>query len=131
MSATQTRARSDTTKPAPRAMNICASTAHAANAAGTENTDQPRLAGAASERPRTTAVTPPNSHAAAAAGPAAPAAAPAGSAAPAAAGPGAGAAGPCPCSESHARNAVDRAIVCSDWLITRAWAATPVCTRVN
>ncbi|MCY1205219.1 hypothetical protein D9M72_167650 [compost metagenome] len=68
MSATQTSASNDTTKPAPRAMNICARTAQAAKAAGTENTDQPRLAGGASARPRTTAATPANSQTAATAG---------------------------------------------------------------
>ena len=61
MSATQTSASSDTTKTGPRAMYHCASTAQATKAAGTENSDHPRLAGAASERPRTTAAVAPNS----------------------------------------------------------------------
>ncbi|MCY1250269.1 hypothetical protein D9M72_638880 [compost metagenome] len=68
MSATQTSASNDTTKPAPCATNICASTAQAVKAAGMENRDQPRLAGGASERPRTTAATPKNSQTAATAG---------------------------------------------------------------
>ncbi len=68
ISATQTRARRDTTNTAPRATYIWARTAQAANAAGTEKTDQARLAGGASERPRTTAVTPPNSQTAETAG---------------------------------------------------------------
>ncbi len=68
MSATQTSASSDTTKPAPWVMNICASTAQAVKAAGTENSDQARLAGAASERPRITAAVAPSSHTAATSG---------------------------------------------------------------
>ena len=68
MSATQTRANSDTTNQPPRAMNMSASTDQAARTAGTLNSDQPRLAAGASERPRATAVVTASSHTRATAG---------------------------------------------------------------